>query len=82
MKVLAKEMKKTPRAIEIKLKRPGVVVEKRAALRTTTTEVKSKSLLSREQALKPLRFFGLSFSFVLLFCFLRQFPCFMRVTSA
>lgn len=52
MRVLAEEMKRTPRAIEIKLRRLGVVVEKRAALRTTTTEVKSKSLLSHEQALK------------------------------
>ncbi len=54
MEVSAREMKRTPRAIEVKLRPLGVVVEKRAALHTTTTEAKSKSLLSNEQALKVL----------------------------
>ena len=52
--VLGKELGRTPRAIEMKLKRLGVVVEKQPVQRTTTTAIKSKGLLTHEQALKVL----------------------------
>jgi hypothetical protein len=54
MGLLASEMKRTPRAVKIKLRRLGVVVEKRVALHTTTTKIESKGLLTHEQALKVL----------------------------
>jgi hypothetical protein len=52
--VLGKELGRTTRAIEMKLKRLGVVVEKQPVQRTTTTAIKSKGLLTHEQALKVL----------------------------
>jgi len=51
--VLAKELGRKPRAIEMKLKRMGVVVVKQAAS-TTTTAIADKGLLTHEQALKIL----------------------------
>ncbi len=51
--VLAKEFDRTPRAIEMKLKRLGVVVVQKFS-RTTTTAIKSKDLLTHEEALKIL----------------------------
>jgi hypothetical protein len=52
--VLGKELGRKPRAIEMKLKRLGVVVVKQPVQRTTTTAIKSKGLLTHEQALKVL----------------------------
>jgi len=51
--VLAKELGRKPRAIEMKLKRMGVVVVKQAAS-TTTTTIMDKDLLTHKQALKML----------------------------
>jgi hypothetical protein len=51
--VLAKEFDRTSRAIEMKLKRLGVVVVTKVS-RTTTTAIKSKNLLTHEEALKIL----------------------------
>lgn len=52
--VLAKEFDRTPRAIEMKLKRLGVVVVKQKFSRTTTTAIKTRNLLTHEEALKIL----------------------------
>jgi len=54
VEVLSKELNRKPRAIEMKLKRLGVVVVKQKIQRTTTTEIKSKGLWTHEQALKIL----------------------------
>ena len=52
--VLGKEMGRTPRAIEMKLTRLGVVVMKQKMPRTTTTAIESRDLLTHEEALKIL----------------------------
>jgi len=52
--VLAKELDRKPSAVEKKLKRMGVVVGKKRRQKTTTTVIKSKDLLTHEQALKIL----------------------------
>jgi hypothetical protein len=52
--VLAKELDRKPSAVEKKLKRVGVVVGKNRRQKTTTTAIKSKGLLTHEQALKVL----------------------------
>jgi chromosome condensin MukBEF MukE localization factor len=52
--VLAKELERKPRAVEMKLRRLGVVAVKPGFLCTTTTEVKGKGLLTHEEALKLL----------------------------
>jgi hypothetical protein len=52
--VLAKERDRKPSAVEKKLKRVGVVVGKNRRQKTTTTAIKSKGLLTHEQALKVL----------------------------
>jgi len=54
LNVLAKELDRKPSAIEKKLKRMGVVVGKNRRQKTTTTAIKSKGLLTHEQALKVL----------------------------
>ncbi len=54
LEVLSKELDRKPRAIEMKLKRLGVVVVKQKIQRTTTTKIKSKGLWTHEQALKIL----------------------------
>ena len=52
--VLAKELGRTPSAIEKKLRRMGVVVGKQKIQRTTTTTIESKDLWTHEVALKVL----------------------------
>jgi len=52
--VLSKELGRHPRAIEMKLKRLGVVVVKQKIPHTTTTVITDKDLLTHEQALKIL----------------------------
>jgi len=54
VEVLSKELGRRPRAIEMKLKRMGVVVVQQKIPRTTTTAIKSKGLWTHEQALKIL----------------------------
>lgn len=51
--VLGKEMGRTPRAVEMKLKRLGVVVMN-GRQRTTTTAIESRDLLTHEETLKIL----------------------------
>ena len=51
--VLSKETSRTPRAIEMKLKRLGVVVMN-GKQRTTTTAIKSRDLFTHEETLKIL----------------------------
>jgi len=46
-------MRRTPRAIEMKLKRRGVVVKQEFS-RTTTTAIRSKGRFAREKTLKSL----------------------------
>jgi hypothetical protein len=52
--VLSKELGRKPRAIEMKLKRLGVVVVKQKIPHTTTTVIMDKDLLTHEHALKIL----------------------------
>jgi len=54
LNVLAKELGRKPLAVERKLQRMAVVVSKQKFQRTTTTEIKSKDLLTHEEALKLL----------------------------
>ena len=54
LNVLAKELGRKPLAVERKLQRMGVVVSKQKFQKTTTTEIKSKDLLTHEEALKLL----------------------------
>lgn len=54
MDVLAKELDRKPLGVERKLQRMGVVVSKRKIQKTTTTTIKSKGLLTHEEALKIL----------------------------
>ena len=53
-KVLSKELGRKPRAIEMKLKRLGVVVVKQKIQHTTTTAITDKDLLTHKQALRIL----------------------------
>lgn len=52
--VLSKELGRKPRAIEMKLKRLGVVVLKQKNSHTTTTAIASKDILTHEEAVKIL----------------------------
>jgi hypothetical protein len=52
--VLAKELDRKPLAVKRKLQRIGVVVGTNRRQKTTTTTIKSKGLLTHEQALKVL----------------------------
>ena len=54
LNVLAKELGRKPLAVERKLQRMAVVVSKQKFQKTTTTEIKSKDLLTHEEALKLL----------------------------
>ena len=52
--VLAKQLGRKPRAIQLKLERLGVVVVQKKNLPTTTTAVPTPGLLTHEEALKIL----------------------------
>jgi len=52
--LLGKELGRKPRAIEMKLKRLGVVVLKQKIRHTTTTAIRDKDLLTHKQALRIL----------------------------
>ena len=54
MEVLAKELDRKPLGVKRKLQRMGVVVGKRKFQKRTTTAIKSKDLLTHEEALKIL----------------------------
>ena len=52
--VLAKELDRKPIAVEMKLRRLGVVVMKQKIPRTTTTAIESRDLFTHEETLKIL----------------------------
>jgi hypothetical protein len=54
MEILAKELDRKPLGVKRKLQRMGVVVGKPKFQKRTTTAIKSKDLLTHEQALKIL----------------------------
>jgi len=54
MEILAKELDRKPLGVKRKLQRMGVVVGKSKFQKRTTTAIKSKDLLTHEEALKIL----------------------------